>query len=159
MQATSGTGDREQTAPQTITVTVMDDDNEAPSAPDAPSVSPASVTSLNVNWTEPGLNGGPEITGYEVQYRAGTSGDWTAKSHTGIATTATLTGLSENTSYQVAGAGHERRGHERLVRFGAAAGRTRTRRPRSPLQRRSTQRRTRRRWARWWRRTTTWATR
>ena len=101
VQATSGTGDREQTAPQTITVTVTDDDNEAPSAPDAPSVSPASVTSLNVNWTEPGLNGGPEITGYEVQYRAGTSGDWTAKSHTGIATTATLTGLSENTSYQV----------------------------------------------------------
>ena len=50
VQATSGTGDREQTGTQTITVTVMDDDTEAPGAPDAPSVSPASVTSLTVTW-------------------------------------------------------------------------------------------------------------
>ena len=36
-----------------------------------------------------------------MQYRAGNSGGWSDASHTGTATTATLTGLSENTSYQV----------------------------------------------------------
>ena len=100
VQATSGTGDREQTGTQTITVTVMDDDTEAPGAPDAPSVSPASVTSLNVNWSAPD-NAGPAITDYDVQYRAGTSGPWSDGSHIGTALTAILTGLEADTSYQV----------------------------------------------------------
>ena len=100
VQATSGTGDREQTGTQTITVTVMDDDTEAPAAPDAPSVSPASVTSLTVNWSAPD-NAGPEITDYDVQYRAGTSAPWSDGSHIGTALTAILTGLLEDTSYQV----------------------------------------------------------
>ena len=100
VQATSGTGDREQTAPQTITVTVMDDDTEAPAAPDAPSVSPASVTSLNVSWSAP-ANAGPEITDYDVQYRAGTSAPWSDGSHIGTALTAMLTGLLEDTEYDV----------------------------------------------------------
>ena len=100
VQATSGTGDRELTATQTITVTVMDDDTEAPGAPDAPSVSPASVTSLTVTWLAPD-NAGPEITDYDVQYRAGTSAPWSDGSHIGTALTAILTGLLEDTSYQV----------------------------------------------------------
>ncbi len=100
VQATSGTGDREQTGTQTITVTVMDDDTEAPAAPDAPSVSPASVTSLNVSWSAPD-NAGPEITDYDVQYRAGASEPWSDGSHIGTALTAILTGLLEDTSYQV----------------------------------------------------------
>ena len=100
MQATSGTGDREQTGTQTITVTVMDDDTEAPAAPDAPSVSPASVTSLTVTWLAPD-NAGPAITDYDVQYRAGTSAPWSDGSHIGTALTAILTGLEEDTSYQV----------------------------------------------------------
>ena len=100
VQATSGTGDREQTGTQTITVTVMDDDTEAPAAPDAPSVSPASVTSLTVTWSAPD-NDGPEITDYDVQYRAGTSAPWSDGSHIGTALTAILTGLLEDTSYQV----------------------------------------------------------
>ena len=99
VQATSGTGAREKTATQAITVTVTDDD-EAPDAPDAPNVSSASVSSLSVTWPAPD-NDGPAIDDYDVRYRVGTSGDWTAKSHTGITTTATLTSLSENTSYQV----------------------------------------------------------
>ena len=100
VQATSGTGDREQTGTQTITVTVMDDDTEAPAAPDAPSVSPASATSLNVSWSAPD-NAGPEITDYDVQYRAGTSAPWSDGSHIGTALTAILTGLEEDTNYQV----------------------------------------------------------
>ena len=68
VQATSGTGDREQTGTQTITVTVMDDNTEAPDAPDAPSVSPASVTSLSVTWPAPD-NAGPAITDYDYRHR------------------------------------------------------------------------------------------
>ena len=100
VQATSGTGDREQTGTQTITVTVMDEDTEAPAAPDAPSVSAASVTSLNVSWSAP-ANAGPEITDYDVQYRAGTSAPWSDGSHIGTALTAMLTGLLEDTEYDV----------------------------------------------------------
>ena len=100
VQATSGADEREKTATQTITVTVTDDDTEAPGKPAAPAVSPASVTSLTVTWTAPS-NAGPAITDYDVQYREGTSGGWSDAGHTGTAVTATLTGLSENTAYQV----------------------------------------------------------
>ena len=98
--ATSGTGAREKTATQTITVTVTDVNTEAPGQPAAPNVAAASVTSLTVNWSAPS-NAGPAISDYDVQYRAGMSGDWSDAGHAGTATTATLTGLSENTSYEV----------------------------------------------------------
>ena len=100
VQATSGAGTREMTADQTITVTVTDVSGEAPGKPAAPMVSAASATSLTVSWLAPS-NAGPAITDYDVQYREGTSGNWTDGNYTGAATTATLTGLSENTSHQV----------------------------------------------------------
>ena len=100
VEATSGTGERERTAEQTITVTVEDVGGEAPGRPDDPEVSAASVSSLAVAWSAPD-NAGPAITDYDVRYRAGTTGDWSDGSHAGTATTATLAGLSENTSYQV----------------------------------------------------------
>ena len=100
VQATSGTGTRIMTADQTITVTVTDVDTEAPGKPGAPTVSAASATSLSVNWSAPD-NAGPAITDYDVQYREGNSGGWTDGNYNGTATTATLTGLSEDTSYQV----------------------------------------------------------
>ena len=63
VQATSGTGERVKTATQTITVTVADvGGGEKPSAPAAPMVSAASVTSLNVTWAAPD-NAGPAVTG------------------------------------------------------------------------------------------------
>ena len=58
-------------------------------------------TSLTATWTKPDLNGGPEITGYDLQYREGTTGDWEDFAHTGTATTTTITGLTADTSYQV----------------------------------------------------------
>ena len=100
VEATSGTGTREKTATQTITVTVTDVAGEAPGKPAAPTVAAASVTSLTVTWTKP-ANAGPAITDYDVQYREGTTGNWSDGNHTGTAVTATLSGLSENTSYQV----------------------------------------------------------
>ena len=98
--ATSGTGTREKTATQTITVRVTDVNTEAPAKPGAPSVSAASASSLSVSWSAP-ANAGPAITDYDVRYRAGTSGAWSDAGHAGTAVTAMLTGLSENTSYQV----------------------------------------------------------
>ena len=98
--ATSGMGERVKTATQTITVTVTDVAGEAPGKPDAPTVTTASVSRLTVNWSAP-ANAGPAITDYDVQYREGTSGNWSDGGHTGTALTATLTGLAENTSYQV----------------------------------------------------------
>ena len=100
VQATSGTDTRVKTATQAITVTVTDVSGEKPATPAAPTVAAASVTSLTVNWSAP-ANAGPAITDYDVQYRAGTTGNWSDGGHSGTATTATLTGLSENTSYQV----------------------------------------------------------
>ena len=100
VEATSGTGTREKTATQTITVTVTDVGGEAPGKPAAPDVAAASVSSLTVNWSAPD-NGGPAIDDYDVRYRAGTGGSWSDGNHTGTATTATLSSLSENTSYQV----------------------------------------------------------
>ena len=99
---TSGAGSRARTATQTIVVTVTDE-NEPPSAPTGLSVSAidGSSTSLRATWTAPTDTGRPAITGYGVQYRAGTSGDWTSHTHSGTATTADITGLSPDTSYQV----------------------------------------------------------
>ena len=107
VRATSGTGARVKTADQTITVTVMDVD-EQPDKPAKPTVTAVSgsSTSLDVSWTEPGLNGGPEITGYQLRYRSRASAtdpwspavDWP---HTGTTTTTTITGLTATTEYVV----------------------------------------------------------
>ncbi len=77
-----------------------DIDPDPPGKPDAPNVSAASASSLNVTWSAPD-NAGPAITDYDVRYRAGTSGSWNDGNHAGTATTATLTGLAEGTSYDV----------------------------------------------------------
>ena len=102
VQATSGTGDREKTGTQTITVTVMDA-NEQPDKPATPTVMATSGTtdSLDVTWTEPGLNGGPAIIGYGVQYRVVPSVTWVDWTHTSPATTTMITGLMASTEYQV----------------------------------------------------------
>ncbi|WP_428097661.1 fibronectin type III domain-containing protein [Candidatus Rariloculus sp.] len=107
VRATSGTGARVKTADQTITVTVMDAD-EQPDKPAKPTLAAVSgsSTSLAASWTAPGLNGGPELTGYEVRYRSRASAtdawsdsvDWP---HTGTTTTTTITGLTATTEYQV----------------------------------------------------------
>ena len=102
VQATSGTGGREMTATQTVTVTVTDADEKSakPAKPTLAKVT-GSSTSLTATWTKPDLNGGPEISGYDVAYREGTAGTWTAFTHTGTAVTTTITGLTADTSYQV----------------------------------------------------------
>ena len=90
-------------ATDTIVVTIsVTDVAEQPSKPAAPTLAAVSgsATSLAASWSAPGLNGGPALTGYEVQYRAG-SGEWMDFNHTGLGVTTTITGLSSDTSYQV----------------------------------------------------------
>ena len=84
----------------TIDVTDADEKSAKPDKPTLAAVS-GSSTSLTATWTKPGLNGGPDITGYDLQYRAGATGTWMDVTHTGTAVTATVTGLTADTSYQV----------------------------------------------------------
>ena len=53
-----------------------------------------------MEWTEP-ENPGTSITDYDVQYREGGSGSFTDTQHEGTALSATLTGLSPDTVYEV----------------------------------------------------------
>ena len=92
------------TASATIAVTIdVTDVNEKSAKPDKPTLAAVtgSSTSLTATWTKPGLNGGPEITGYDVQYKVSTDSSWTAFAHTGSGLTTTITGLAADTSYQV----------------------------------------------------------
>ena len=102
VEATSGTGTREMTATQTITVTVTDAEEKS-AKPDKPTLAKVtgSSTSLTATWTKPDLDGGPDITGYALEYREGTTGTWTNFAHSGTAITTTVTGLTADTSYQV----------------------------------------------------------
>ena len=82
----------------TVTVT---DVNELPDAPAAPTFPTATLSSLRVNWVTPAVNFGSAVSDYDVQYRQGTSGDWTDHAHTGTATATTISGLTASTSYEV----------------------------------------------------------
>ena len=88
------------TVPVTITVTDVDEQPETLAAPSVTATS-GSTTSLDVAWTAPGTNGGPALTGYEVQYRKGTSGPWTAHSHSGTGASTTIASLDASSEYQV----------------------------------------------------------
>ena len=85
-----------------VTINVTDVD-EQPARPARPRVRATSgeTTSLEVSWSAPGLNGGPEITGYEVQYKDVASSVWMNWQHSGTATNTTITGLPVGAEYQV----------------------------------------------------------
>ena len=85
----------------TVTITVTDVD-EPPGQPAAPSVSATagSTTSLDVTWTAP-TNTGPAIASYDLQYRAGTSGNFTDGPQNVTGTSAAIGSLAADTSYEV----------------------------------------------------------
>ena len=72
----------------------------APDAPAAPTLTSGNAQ-LQVVWSPPPSNGGSTITDYDVQYKKTSDSDWTDWSHSGTATTATITGLTNGTNYQV----------------------------------------------------------
>ena len=88
---------------QMVTVTVTDVDGEAPGTPQQPTVSTASVSSLDVIWIEPS-NSGPEIEDYDYRVRRLQSppAAWTKVANTLLADTrTTITGLEDETTYEV----------------------------------------------------------
>ena len=119
VRATSGTGARVKTADQTITAAVTNAGGEAPGVPVAPSVSSASVTSVTATWTAP-ANAGPAITDYDYQLpgevAAGIVDGGDDDDDHGARRDDR--GARGGHGVRRAGAGDERRGHERLVRFG-----------------------------------------
>ena len=100
--ATGGTGTRALTTDQAITVTVNDVD-EPPSAPAVPTVSAVSNSSdsLSVSWTAPDNAGKPDIESYDLQYRKGTTGSFTDGPQDVTDTTTIISGLDEDSLYQV----------------------------------------------------------
>ena len=54
---------------------------------------------LGVTWSAPTQT---VVTDYDLRYRAGSTGSWRDWSHTGAATSTTITGLTNGTAYQVA---------------------------------------------------------
>ena len=84
-----------------VTITVTDVD-EPPGQPAAPTVSATagSTTSLDVTWTAP-TNTGPAIASYDLQYRAGTSGNFTNGPQNVTGTSAAIGSLAADTSYEV----------------------------------------------------------
>ena len=86
----------------TLAVTIrLTDVWELAAKPAPPTLSPisGSSTSLMASWVKPGRNGGPDITGYNVQYREG-DGAWTDFAHDGTGVSTTITGLTAGASYQ-----------------------------------------------------------
>ena len=75
---------------------------EPPGSPDAPTVTASSATSLKATWREPD-NTGPEISDYDLRYSSDGGASWAEwQADTTItATTATITGLTADTAYQV----------------------------------------------------------
>ena len=98
--ANDGTGG---TAEIAVTVTVTDV-AEQPATPAAPTVAlnaPDPTESLAVSWTEPDRNGGPAITGYDLQYRQSDTQSWTDGPQGVTGTSATIESLTFSTSYDV----------------------------------------------------------
>ena len=74
-----------------------------PGAPTPPVVNAPTPKhqALAVTWAAPASNNNSAVTGYDVQYRAGSSGAWSSWPHAGTGRSATITGLTNNTEYQV----------------------------------------------------------
>ncbi len=90
------------TARLSVTVNVADRD-EPPLAPGAPTVAGVSGAegSLDVSWDAPVNAGRPAIDGYDLRYRELPDGDWTDGPQDLTGTSATISGLTAGTEYEV----------------------------------------------------------
>ena len=97
----------------TIAVTLdVTDQDEAPLAPNAPSVTATagSTTSLNVRWTAPTNTGRPAVTSYDLQYKKTIDDTWTDGPQNVTTTSACISSLVAE-----AGARDQRRGRRCVV--------------------------------------------
>ena len=96
---TSGTGSRELTTALTITVEVTNV-IETSNRPDEPNVEFTTETSVTVTWTKPYISGA-DVTSYDVRYRPQNTATWIVWPHSDTTLSATITGLTTNTDYDV----------------------------------------------------------
>jgi hypothetical protein len=73
-------------------------ENIKPNPPKSVNAVPGGPTEIILSWKEPTPNNGPDVTGYEIEYKTYT-GDYTLLTNTGLVTTFTHTGLSEGALY------------------------------------------------------------
>ena len=71
----------------------------APSAPSAPSLTAGNAV-LGVTWDAP-ADGGAAITDYDVRYKLSPASSWSDWAHTGTERSATITGLTNGSAYDV----------------------------------------------------------
>ena len=71
-----------------------------PDAPTALVLNPGD-RQIEVEWSAPADAGGSALTDYNVRYRPGSSGGWSDPGFTGTGTSTTITGLTNDRSYQV----------------------------------------------------------
>lgn len=81
-----------------VTITVYDR-REPPERPERPIVT-GDREQIYVEWRSP-ENTGPPIRDYDLRYRQEDSSSWRSWSHSGTSRTATITGLSRSTRYEV----------------------------------------------------------
>ena len=84
-------------------VITINDQNEPPDAPGAPTVAATSgsTTSIDVSWTAPSTTGKPDINDYDVQYKKSTETSWTDHSFSGTGTSTSISSLDANSTYNV----------------------------------------------------------
>ena len=96
-----------------VTISVTDVSERPPALPAAPTVTkPFSnpETSLEVTWTAPDMTGRPPVIDYDVEYREADASTWMPHPFVGTGLTTTLTGLQENTRYEVRVRAHNAEG-------------------------------------------------
>ena len=81
-------------------ITLTSDDVTAPDAPTALALVSDNMR-LRASWQAPELDGGRAISGYVVEYRAGTSGTWLDAGHSGTQPTHIIESLMNEQPYQV----------------------------------------------------------
>ncbi|MCY3599093.1 MAG: cadherin domain-containing protein, partial [Gemmatimonadetes bacterium] len=86
------------TLADTVGVTIRVTDVPAPGKPAAPTVT-GGTGEVEVSWSAP-ANEGPEITNYDLRYRAKADGDWTEPTAVGAVLADKITGLDAGTTYE-----------------------------------------------------------
>ena len=119
--ATVTASDGVNSATHGVTISVTDV-LEPPSRPGRPKVARASPTSLTVNWTAPDVTGKPPISGYDVEYVAGGTDNWTAHNFTGTGTSTTISNLSAGSEYWVRVKAKNAEGASGWSRVGTSSG-------------------------------------
>lgn len=79
----------ESSASQTLSI--------VPNSPTGLTATSASPTQINLSWNSPSGNGGPEVTGYKIEFKTGSS-SYSVLANTGT-TTYSHTGLTTGTTY------------------------------------------------------------